>query len=204
MKKIFIILILFTFIFSNIEATTKDGKPVLLKSDGTWEFIQGNKNIDSEDFGIWKLSYFVDDFGDPTNKGYIRNESYIKGRFSNSATTNSDLDVRFIITKDNVSIKLYEYGGNHPIKGRPLSHTYTIFVKHNGKIAKAGKRNNKDFYGSNYSDRMSIRQSKDFLKLLLQGGEFKIKIKENDSSSQYNFTINADGFSNVYKKITEE
>ena len=42
MKKI-IFLLAFTLIgiqsFSQIAATTKDGKSVLLKSDGTWEFV---------------------------------------------------------------------------------------------------------------------------------------------------------------------
>lgn len=67
--------------------------------------------------GIWNIAYYVDDFGEPTKKGYIRNPSYIRGTFSNTATQNSDLNVRFLIdSATDVSIMLYEYAGNNPVK----------------------------------------------------------------------------------------
>ena len=50
-----------------------------------------------------------------TQEGYIR--TFCTGTFSNSATTNSELGVQFIIDKSCMRIQLYEYNRNHPIKG---------------------------------------------------------------------------------------
>tara|TARA_Y100001968_G_scaffold314705_1_gene340416 strand:- start:588 stop:884 length:297 start_codon:yes stop_codon:yes gene_type:complete len=62
----------------------------------------------------WESNYFVDEFGDLTKDPYISTIQY--GGFSNSATTNSMLKVKFIIKKDDVAIQLYEYGGTTPVK----------------------------------------------------------------------------------------
>ena len=65
MKKLLIILsLLLSFSYSSIEAITKDGKSVILKPDGTWGYIDSNKDIDTEDFGIWEIAYYVDEFGE--------------------------------------------------------------------------------------------------------------------------------------------
>lgn len=53
------IILLLSILFGNTEAITKDGKSVLLKSDGTWEFIEDiDTNINS-DFKFRK-SYWGD------------------------------------------------------------------------------------------------------------------------------------------------
>ena len=207
MNKIYTVLFLISFIFSNIDAITKDGKPVVLKSDGTWEFISTNKNIDPEDFGIWEIGYFVDDFGDPTSEGYIKNSRYIKGTFSNSATTNADLNVKFIIYNDGrISIKLYEYGRNHAVSGKISTKTYKIQIKHNGVVVKTGKKKNKDFSGENSYERVRVEPKEELIDILSSGGEVKFKIIETGtySNSSYSFKIDdVSGFSNVYKKLTE-
>ncbi len=66
-------------------------------------------NIDN--LGNWEIKYYVDDFGEPTKEGYITYKSLIKGRFSNSATNNSILDVVLLFGEDYYNIKLFEYGG---------------------------------------------------------------------------------------------
>ncbi len=53
-------------------------------------------------------NHFVDDFGDPTQDLYLGNA--FEGTFSNSATTNSLLRVKIIISKDEFGIELNEYG----------------------------------------------------------------------------------------------
>ena len=45
--------------------------------------------------GMWEIRHYVDRFGEPTKEGYITNKSLIEGKFSNSATSNSDLNVKF-------------------------------------------------------------------------------------------------------------
>ena len=62
----------------------------------------------------WSIGFYVDEFDKPTGEKYVW--GHTNGVFSNSATTNSDLYVTFIIDKKNVSIKLYKYGRNHPVK----------------------------------------------------------------------------------------
>ena len=104
---IFILFIAFSFeLNAQIIATVDDnGKKVVLNSDGTWKY-QGQKN-NFEGDGIWSIKYFVDDFGDPTDKGYIAHDYYIKGTFSNSATTDTSLNVFLIIRgNDDISVQL--------------------------------------------------------------------------------------------------
>ena len=42
-------------------------------------------------YGIWKKEYYIDEFGERTNQGYIYTS--LLGTFSNSATTDSRLGV---------------------------------------------------------------------------------------------------------------
>ena len=66
-----------------------------------------------------------------TDGGYISTK--LMGTFSNSATTDTKLSVKFIIA-EKVSIQLYEYAGNHPIKGNSSKgKEYDIKIKHNGE-----------------------------------------------------------------------
>ena len=67
---------------------------------------------DPTNTGIWKIKYYVDEFNNPTTEGYITTKEYVKGTFNNSATTNSLLYVIWLIDKDDVAIKLAEYGSN--------------------------------------------------------------------------------------------
>ena len=148
MKNIFVLFYFISFINAQLTATTNDGKKVLLNNDGTWNFVESKKST-IEGTGMWKVGYFVDEFGDPTDVAYIRNKNYIKGVFSNSATTNEELIAGFIITKTSVSIQLYEYAGNHPVKGiTRLDSDYIILVKHNSSKLK--------LYGKNTSDRVTL------------------------------------------------
>lgn len=153
--------------------------------------------------GIWKINYFVDDFGEPTNEGYITTEDPIYGTFSNTATQDSRLRVRFIIAgKKSVAIKLFEYDGNNPVKG--YEDSYKVLVQD-----KDGKRY--ELYASNWdSDRLTFSSygnnsdAEKFHNILMQGGNIKVRIIDRDrSSTQYNFTINnADWYENAYYKLT--
>ena len=74
-----------------------------------------NFSYNEGSYGIWNVGNYVDDFGEPTTKGYVYTD--INGTFSNSATTDSKLRVKFLIDDNSMRIQLYEYDGNHPIKG---------------------------------------------------------------------------------------
>ncbi|WP_300939625.1 hypothetical protein [Bacteroides acidifaciens] len=65
----------------------------------------------------WSLNYFIDEFGEKTNDGYILHTC--NGEFSNSATTNSRLLVKIIVTPEQIRFDTFEYG-SQKMKGEDL------------------------------------------------------------------------------------
>jgi hypothetical protein len=150
--------------------------------------------------GIWTVRYYVDDFGEPTKEGYISNTNFISGTFSNTATQNSALNVRFLISNSSdISIKLFEYAGNNPVKAYDPD-SYKILVQD-----KDGNR--LKLSATNYSDRLSFNKtdSRKVHKILMKGGKIKFKIYEIDTpTTEYDFTIQkADWYENAYTKLKE-
>ena len=196
-----IILLFFSISFGQKKATTEDGKIVILNENGTWQYQQvEQKSNDKGSLGGWEINYFVDDFGDPTSNGYITTDKYIFGKFSNSATTNSELKVNFLIDIDNVSIKLYEYGGRTEVKGSISPIDYKLLIKHNGE------RVNTEFILRNYSNRANMKETQmnEFLDLLKQGGQFQFVLDERGkySNGTYKFKIDdASGFDNAWNQL---
>ncbi len=150
--------------------------------------------------GIWRVSHYVDEFGEPTKTGYITNKEYIKGQFSNTATQDSKLNVNFLITNStDVSIQLYEYAGNNPVKAYSTTN-YRVLMQDND-----GKR--LEFRATNYSERLSFdkKASRQVHNALMKGGTLKFKIIEFDTpTTEYEFTIpKADWYENAYLKLKE-
>lgn len=151
--------------------------------------------------GMWKTQFFVDDFGEPTTQGYIINKSKIRGVFSNTATQDSKLDVDFVITNsDNISIMLYEYAGNNPVKG----YSYNKY-----KILMQDKDGNRfTLEATNYSERLSCNSSdsEKIHKALLKGGDIKFRIIEKKTpTTNYSFsTGNAEWYNNAYRKLKDK
>lgn len=145
--------------------------------------------------GAWEIGYYVDDFGERTGEFFV--SMFVYGTFSNSATTNSNLKVRFMIDKNSSRIQLYEYAGDHPVKGEGF-----IYFKIRDK-------NNKEYEIRAYnSDNGNTTIEKEYDKklrnILLNGGEIKF-VAEADkysSPSTYKFTINnANWFENAITKM---
>lgn len=65
----------------------------------------------------WKLNYFIDEFGEKTDEGYILHTC--DGEFSNSATTDSRLTVKIIVTPEQIRFDTFEYG-SQKMKGEDL------------------------------------------------------------------------------------
>ncbi len=150
--------------------------------------------------GIWTVSYYVDDFGEPTKEGYIKNRNYISGQFSNTATQNSALNVKFLISNSyDISIMLYEYANNNPVKAYS-SESYRVLIQDN-----AGNRYK--LTATNWSDRLSFDKSssRKVHNILMKGGKIKFKIVEIDTpTTEYHFTIDkADWYENAYRKLQE-
>ncbi len=150
--------------------------------------------------GMWRVGHYVDDFGESTKQGYIRNTNLIRGTFSNTATQDSDLDVKFLISNSSdISIQLYEYAGNNPVKAYS-STGYWILIQDNDN-------NRYKFTVTNYTDRLSLSEinSKKIHNILMKGGTIKFKIIEIENpTSEYEFTIQkADYYNNAYRKLKE-
>lgn len=146
--------------------------------------------------GIWKIGYYVNNFDEPTGERYV--ETYVNGTFSNSATTNSDLRVCFIIDKNSIRIQLYEYAGNHPIKGEGFL-KFTI-KDSNNKIHTVKSYNNDS--GDNTIEEEYFDEVK---AILLNGGKIKFVALADKygSPSEYKFEIvNADYLENALIKIS--
>lgn len=150
--------------------------------------------------GMWSVRHYVDDFGEPTKQAYITNSSSIVRTFSNTATENSTLNVDFLISNSSsISIQLYEYAGNNPVKAYS-SDWYTVLVQD-----KDGNR--MTLSAVNRSDRLQFNPdgSRKLHNILMKGGEVKFKITEDDTpTTQYQFTIKkADWYENAYAKLKE-
>lgn len=93
--------------------------------------------IYSQDMGYagFVTNHFVDDFGDPTQDLYLAHA--FEGTFSNSATTNSLLKVKIIISKDEFGIELNEYG-TYKVKS---NYKYGIKIKTNSGNIYSGTAN---------------------------------------------------------------
>ena len=204
-KLIFILFVTFSFgVNAQIIATVDDSsKKVVLNSDGTWKY-QGQKN-NFEGDGIWMIKYFVDDFGDPTDQGYIGSQYWkdVKGTFSNSATSNSNLNVFIMIRSSrDISVKLYEYAGNNPVKAYSTDE-YSISIKDSngikhsltGIIYEGGDR----IYFDRGSNKNHISKMHN---ILMNEGEVSVVITENQYGlSTYKFKFNANGYKNVFNEL---
>ena len=155
--------------------------------------------IADESAGIWCIRHYVDDWGDPTDQPYVTNNSYIRGTFSNSATEGSALNVDFLIDKNNIAIRLYEYAGRNPVKAYSDTN-YTIQMKDkNGSTYTISAREREG------GDRLFIKTQKGydlFIQALKQKGKLKFIIERNGRLDKYSFAIDdTSGFEAAYKKL---
>ena len=145
----------------------------------------------------WAIGYYVDEFEEPTDDAYITNTQYIIGKFSNSATSNSELLVQVLVDDEKVSIFLYEYGDNL-VKNSSSNYNedYTITIRdESGEEAKIS--------GAIWTgdDRISIEgSSKEKLINYLCGEEdFKVHIVNDEhTTTQYLFKVSPSNFAELY------
>ena len=142
-------------------------------------------------WGSYTKKYFVDDFREYTKDAYISSDE-IPGSFSNSATTNSDLDAKLLLTDEGeFHIFLYEYAGNHSTTG--YSDSYKILVKSGDNKLK--------LFGSNYNDRVVFKSSK-LINLMREDKAISfVLIETGYGSSEYRFTLPNNGFDYSYSQL---
>ncbi len=152
-----------------------------------------NTNLQEEPqnpYGIWKKEYYVDEFGERTNQGYIYTS--LLGTFSNSATTDSRLGVLIIVEKSRFAITLDEYANNHITKDTGFLH-FKVKNK-DGKVMSFETLNDQG-YNRVYGDKIAQDNPdtvKELIEFLNAGGEM-IFIAEN-SNSKYRFKLTDTSF----------
>lgn len=182
--------------------TYEKGKVTYTFPEAGYEIDDENKRVQlfvsigkSESAGVWQMSYYVDEFKNPTNNGYIT--ASVNGVFSNTATTDSKLTAKFIVDSDNFSIKLYEYGSQEVKSTGFESYAITILdtdgTKHyiHGLIQKNG-------------DRIEIRgdDKVELLKAFQKEGTISFYIEEtNRPTTNYLFSVETSNFVDVYNTV---
>ena len=185
---------------ADINAKSKSGQTVLtLTNDPEVEEILVRAGAIGLAHIAWQKKFYVDSFGDPTEKPYITNIGRIKGVFSNSATNGSELGVYFIIdSMDDIQFKLFEYNGNNPVKSYSTT-KYDISVKDkNGNIHK--------LYGSNSSDRIRLvgYYATTLHGLLSKNDLLKFHVVESDNRiTTYDFEVDCRGYDSVYNDLAD-
>lgn len=192
-------IIFFSFIVMIIVASCEDPQTYMSKEDK--EFLKTYlAEIDNPE--IWQFGYYVNNFGNPTKTRYITNRELIKGTFKNTATQDSELNIRFLIDdSNNISIILYEYAGNNPVKSSS-SNSYLVDVRSSKYEYES------DLKAINRSDRLRFNEidSRKLHNILVKGGKIQFWIRDADCpTTQYNFTIqNAEGYEDIYKVLNQQ
>lgn len=154
----------------------------------------------TDSLGKWYLRNYVDTFGERTNEKYITLPD-ITGTFSNSAVTNEELLVSWIIDEQYVCFKLYEYGKNL-VKGYSRSSR-----DYKGTLRDANSKD-QTIFGEIFSggDRLVFEgaSADKIKKALALNGKTQFYIVDRDHpTTTYRFTIqDSTGFGNAWKKLT--
>jgi hypothetical protein len=150
----------------------------------------------------WKLSYYSDEFGDPTNKKFIKFTGY--GYFSNSATSRDDLFVKVNCDKNSVGIFLHQYNWNSSAES-PIG-SWRVLMKNskgetleltiNSKWNNSGGGSMSTYkYGDKKSD---VEKFIWFCKKSV--GDISVVVK-NEYSSTWSFKMSVDGFTKEYSLL---
>ncbi len=148
--------------------------------------------------GLWRFDYYVDEFNTPMDIGYIQNNEYITGTFSNSATTDSSLYVVLLIDENDVAIQLYQYG-RYEVKGTSYNKQYNVAIKtENGKTY----RTKATLYDG--GDRLFLKD-RDIITYIQNNEKIEVYLEEipkyGGVPSSYLFTIEQDNFTLAYNEM---
>lgn len=150
----------------------------------------------SENKSNWRLSHYVDEFGDKSDDAYIVNSG--NGTFSNSATTNSRLEYGIVIDNESFSIILYEYGSSQ------VKNTYSSTKQYDIKI-KAGSStlSYTGYMLSETGDRIYIIDNyQSIIGQIRLNNELSFLITVTDRpSTSYKFKVDCSGFDDVYSQL---
>lgn len=147
--------------------------------------------------GPWIVKTYVDANGEPTGRKYVRLDA--DGTFSNSTVSNNYLHAVFLVNKENAGILL------HPLKKSNPAEKFTGPARIKMKNSSGQELEMTSSRGWNKSGGILIEQNNNdysqFRIYILQSeGLINVEI-QGDSSSVYNFNINAAGFSDALSQL---
>ena len=149
------------------------------------------------DFSKWEVSYYVDNFNQPTNEWYITNKYQVTGTFSNSATTDSKLEVIAVIDPAHISFVLYEYGSSQVKNSSSYSYklyNITILDDSNNQHAMTGT-----IYLN--GDRLAIDDPyyNEFIQILSNSSKIRVFIENQERTiNKYLFDLEGGNFKELY------
>ena len=144
----------------------------------------------------WKVDYYVDEFDQPTEDRLVY--ALFSGKFSNSATTDSRLDVKMVVDNEYVGIFLYEYGNNQVKNNGSYNDGYSITLRD-------AEGNKTDLKGKIYGggDRILVEGSnrEKFIEHLMGEEDFQVYIVDDEyQTSTYLFTVSPSNFKDVFEQ----
>lgn len=159
----------------------------------------------TNEYGIWEMKAFVDEFDMPTDNYFIVNEEVAFGKFSNSATNGSDLAIflfceEFSDTHEEyINIRLFEYarGSNQVKNSYSKSKYYDIIMMDNAGT----KYNLSGCIPSKTADILVTgKDGQTIIDALKAGGTVRFAIVESDNAlTKYTFTFeDVTGFDAIY------
>ncbi len=143
---------------------------------------------------LWETRTYVDEFGRSTGEEYVCLVERAKGKFSNTATTNSLLTVQIFADKKEVCIFLRQYG-SQDVRTSYSTDYRVKMLKDNGEVM--------TFNGCMYSDRIRFysSDSEKILDALQSGKTLSFYIEKRNSATTYRFDIDCSNFSEEYSKM---
>lgn len=159
-----------------------------------------------KNFSNWEILEYKDKFGDPTGEKFVGPINDIYGTFSNSATTNSKLEVYFRIDKDSISFILWEYG-SHQVKNsysRYKEYKITMKISESEKLYVPAEISSGSgiLHISNDEFRTRKENVERVRTALFQNDSITFLIEEEDSpTTSYKFTIDTTGLEEIYKLL---
>ena len=198
MKKTIYILLLslvFLFVFASCFTTTPTN--TITNEDLHKVVLESSDTSTTE---TWKVQYYVDIFGDPTDSAYIY--GLTTGTFSNSATKNSDLYIILLIEENAVGIEFIEYRINNTSQDFDKT-SYNLSIKGSDGVVVSVKMKAITTAGSNQRRIRLMAYKEDALVLFnyLCSGEFFKVYMDGDYSSSYVFSLDPKGFPVAYKEL---
>jgi len=200
-KKLILILMPVMMAFSAV-ACGGNGNDSKDSSSASTDEVVDTESQESE--ASWEISYYIDEFGDPTDVGNLK--GVFSGTFSNTATNGSDLNVvMFFNISDNseaeFNIRLLEYGNQ--VATYSKSETgyafFDMLTKIDGEVSEFSLHGNPPNDDLILWDRQDDPQATKIKDYLYEGK--KISCVININNSKYNFTIDGEGFAKSYDEL---